>query len=330
MKSDFDADELNLIKLAKEYSDEDKARELWESIRWPDGPVCPNCKNHKEKPIYRLAQKVASATPGRKGLLKCGACREQFTARVGTILEGSHLPISLWLQAIFILCSSKKSISSHQIHRMLGITYKTAWFLTHRIRYAMQPDMPLGKLLTGTVEVDETYVGGKPRRGPNGETKVKPKTPVVALVERGGEVRTRVVANVTQKNLGACLEECVGKEAIVNTDQAGVYIGLVKPWKEHQTVNHSEYEYSRTNADGSVSGVNHAESFFSLLKRGVYGSWHHVSKEHLPKYAGEFAFRWNQRGVTDGKRMVEAIKTTEGKRLAYKPLIRACKPPENV
>lgn len=151
MKTKIDAYELNLIKLAKEYSDDDDARELLESIRWPDGPVCPHCKNSSEKPIYTLEPKPTSKSPGRKGLYKCGACRMQFSVLVGTIFSDSHVPIGKWLMALFILCSSKKAVSAHQLHRMLGVTYKTAWFMAHRLRFAMGPDMPLGKMLKGMV-----------------------------------------------------------------------------------------------------------------------------------------------------------------------------------
>ncbi len=147
------------------------------------------------------------------------------------------------------------------------------------------------------------------------------KTPVVALVERQGRVHTRVVANVTHKNLGAAIAEHVSKDAIINTDDSGAYRGKLKMYKRHDVVNHSAEEYARKNADGSVAHVNTAESFFSLLKRGVYGSWHHVSKEHLPKYADEFAFRWNHRKITDGERTVAALKATEGKRLTYRQVV---------
>src|SRR5258708_1481871 len=177
----FDAEELNLIKLAQEYSDPDVARQLLESILWPDGPVCPHCKNHKDKPIYTMTPKPGSKSPVRAGLYKCAACRKEFTVTVGTIFEDSHLSISKWLMAFFILRSSKKAISAHQLHRMLGITYKTAWFMAHRIRHAMSPKLPLGKLLRGTVEVDETFVGGKG----DAKTRYMRKTPVVALGERG-------------------------------------------------------------------------------------------------------------------------------------------------
>jgi len=315
-KPELDAEELTLVKLAREYSDPEKSRTLLESWRWPNGPICPHCKNDgKEKPNSKLTPK--NKTGGvRQGVYFCGACRKQFTVTIGTIFEGSHIPISVWLQAIFIMCSSKKAISSHQIHRMLGVTYKTAWFLTHRIRHAMGPDLPLGKLLTGTVEVDETFVGGKGDR----RTKVIRHTPVVALVERDGTMQTRVVANVTQKNLKQAINEFVDKSAVINTDESGVYRNQLKAFKEHHSVNHSKKEYALKMPTGAIAHVNTAESFFSLLKRGVVGAWHHVSREHLPKYANEFAFRWNNRKVTDGERTIAAIKATEGKRLSYKPL----------
>jgi len=236
---------------------------------------------------------------------------------VGTILEDSHIPISKWLMAFFILCSSKKSISSHQLHRMLGVTYKTAWFLTHRIRYAMGPKFPLGKLLDGTVEVDETFVGGKGDR----RTKRQRQTPVVALVQRDGACRTRVVADVTSKNLAAAISTHVSKEAIINTDDAGIYRGKLKAYKAHHVVNHSAEEYARQNEDGSVAHTNTVESFFSLLKRGVVGAWHHVSRERLAKYADEFAFRWTHRKSTDGERTVAAIQTATEKRLTYQQVI---------
>jgi transposase-like protein len=317
MKEIEEKDELNLITLAQEYSDEDKARGLLESLLWPDGAICPHCKNHKEKPIYKLQSKADSKAKVRKGVHKCGACRKQFTVTVGTIFEDSHLPISKWLMAIFIICSSKKSISANQLSRMLKITYKAAWFMAHRLRFAMSPEMPLAKLLNGVVEVDETFVGGAGRRC----SRYRRHTPVVALIERGGNMQARVVSNVTQHNLGKILNECVNKEAVVQTDELPAYRKPLSKYKKHETVVHSRYEYIRRNADGSVAGINTCESFFSLLKRGVYGSWHHVSREHLPKYANEFAFRWNTRGLTDGERMESAIGLVTGKRLTYKQAI---------
>jgi transposase-like protein len=194
-------EELNLIKLASEYSDNDKARDLLESLRWPNGPVCPHCKSEKN---YKLTPRSSDPTKGvRKGVYKCANCRKQYTVTVGTIFEDSHIPIGKWLMAIFLVCSAKKGMSAHQLHRSLGITYKTAWFMAHRIRYVMT-EGPLAKMLEGAVEVDETYVGGKDRGGLRGRGSRK-KTPVVALVSRDGEVGTKAVDRVTAKNLHAVI-----------------------------------------------------------------------------------------------------------------------------
>lgn len=233
----FRVNELSLITLARDYDDVDKARSLLESLRWPEGPVCPHCKNHNDKPIYKLNPKAGSKTPARAGVYKCGACRKQFTVTVGTMFEDSHNSISTWLKAMFILCSSKKSISSHQLHRMLGVTYKTAWFMSHRIRYAMAPGLPKPKFY-GTVEVDETFVGGVG----DARTKANRKTPIVALIQRDGDMHTRVVSNVTQKNLRAAINECVDTSAVINTDDSGVYRGKLKAFAGHYVVNHSAKE----------------------------------------------------------------------------------------
>ena len=207
-----------------------------------------------------------------------------------------------------LLCSSKKSLSANQIHRMIGVTYKTAWFMCHRIRLGMTPQPRVAAKLQGTVEVDETFVGPK----------AKAKAAVVALVERQGQVRVKVIASVTQKNLGAALGECVSPEAVVNTDEHPSYKLPLKRWKAHQTVNHSRGEYQRENPDGSRASTNTAESFFSLLKRAIIGAWHHISREHLPRYANEFAFRWNTRHDTDGHRLKTFARWIEGKRLTYR------------
>jgi transposase-like protein len=327
MKEIEEKDELNLVTLAQEYADEDKARGLLESLRWPHGAYCPHCK--ADEP-YKLTPKPTSKRPARTGLYKCRTCRKQFTVTVGSIFEDSHIPISKWLMAIFLICSSKKGMSSHQLHRMLKITYKSAWFMTHRLRFAMGTKAPLGKLLQGIVEVDETYVGGKPRIGDKlrgtGYRKDSNKIPVVALLERGGNVRTKVVSNVNQKNLRGFLDDNIVRDCIINTDQAPMYRSIVYPivkgiGGKHEVVNHHLGEYARHNADGTVSHINTCESFFSLIKRGVYGSFHHVSKEHLHRYCDEFSFRWNTRAQTDGERMGTAIGLTEGKRLTYRQVI---------
>lgn len=317
MKTDKpkDKDELNLVKLAMEYADNDKARELLESMRWPKGPVCPHCKNSTDKKISKLTPRAGSKVSVRKGVYFCGACRKKFTVTVGTVFEGSHIPISKWLMAMFIICSSKKSISANQLSRMLDLTYKSAWFMAHRIRFGMSP--AAGEKLSGVVEADEAYIGGK------GDKTTKPavKIPVVALIEQGGNMRTQVVSSVSQKNLRQCLNEHVSKDAILCTDEHPAYKPAGKEQKAHYSVNHTALEFERIEADGTAASTNHCESFFSLLKRGVYGSWHHVSKEHLPKYANEFAFRWNQRRTTDGQRMKNFVPMVEGKRLTYRQAV---------
>ena len=311
----FNAEELNLISLARDYADEDKARALLESVRWPKGVICPHCKNDgSTKPNWKLTPKPTSKSPARNGLYKCAACRKQFTVTVGTIFAASHIKISTWFMAVFILCSSKKAVSALQLSRMLGVTHKTAWFMLHRLRHSMAPSNPLGKLLNGIVEVDETFVGG---RGES-RTKSERQTPVVALIERGGNMHTKVVASVSQHNLGKCLHEFVDKNAVLCTDESSSYKNPAKEYKAHHTVTHSKFEYTLKKRDGVEAGVNHCESFFSLLKRGVYGAWHNVSREHLPKYANEFAFRWNTRFLTDGERMINALGLIGGKRLMYR------------
>jgi transposase-like protein len=313
-KSEVDADDLNLISLAQEYSDNDKARELLERLRWPNGCICPHCKNKDEKPISKLTPKEGSKSAVRKGVYFCGACRKQFTVTVGTVFEGSHIPISKWLMGWFLVCSSKKGISAHQLHRMLKITYKSAWFMAHRIRFAMGEDSTTENMLKGVVEIDETFVGGKGDR----TTKLSRKTPVMALIEQGGKMKAKVVAGVSYQNLGKVLFESVSKDAVICSDENTAYKPVHKHFKAHHTVVHSKAEYILKTKDGISAGTNHCESFFSLLKRGVHGTWHNVSREHLQKYTNEFAFRWNTGKLTDGARMASAIPMSEGKRLMYR------------
>jgi transposase-like protein len=225
-----------LEQLASAYGDEQKARELLERLRWPHGPVCPHCQNAKDKRISRLVAQNGRKKAVRPGVYFCGACRRQFTVTVGTVLEGTHVPLAKWVLALFLFCSSKKSLSANQIHRMVGVTYKTAWFMCHRMRFAMTANHWAEPKLTGTVEVDETFVGGKGDLA----TRSRRKTPVVALVERHGLARVKIIASVTQKNLGAALSECVSQEAIVNTDEHPGYRHPLKHWKQHQAVNHSQ------------------------------------------------------------------------------------------
>jgi len=306
----FDADDLNLISLAQEYSDDEKARELLEKLMWPKGAICPHCKCDD---VYKIGSKPDSKEPTRKGVYCCAACRKQFTVTVGTVFESSHIPIGKIVMAIFIICSSKKAVSAHQLHRMLKITYKAAWFLAHRIRYAFG-DSDNAPKLNGVVEVDETFIGGK------GDIKHKlsQKTPVVALIEQGGRMRTKVVPNVSQKNLGQALMDFVSKESVICTDENVGYKKAASHFKTHHRVNHSKLEYAVKKPDGVIASTNHCESFFSLLKRGVHGAWHSVSREHLQKYTNEFSFRWNTRKMTDGARFAAAVPMLEGKRLMYR------------
>jgi transposase-like protein len=305
--------DLNLFTPAEAFADEDKARELLESKLWPNGPLCPHCGSTK---WYLIVGKPESKNPTPKGTYKCAACRKKFTVRIGTVYEDSPLPLRKWLMAIHLMTSSKKGISSHQLARELKVTIKTAWFLSHRIRQAME-EGPSGELLSGTVEVDETYVGGKPRKGtgPHKRGRGTDKTPVMVLVEKNGRARTQRLDRITAKELKGAVRANVCPSARINTDELPSYKGLDMDFKGgHGVVCHSRDEY----VNGFGDHTNTAESFFALLKRGHYGIFHSLSKQHLHRYCEEFSFRWNYRKVTDGERMVAAIKGAEGKRLMYK------------
>lgn len=296
--------ELTLTELASHFNNEDSAHELLEKLRWSNDRVCPHCGSLES---YQLKPKSESQKPVRKGVYKCKACRKQFTVTVGTIFEDSHIPLHKWLLAIQLLCSSKKGMSAHQLHRMLKITYKSAWFMAHRIRYAMgQP--PLVEKLQGIVEADETYIGGRAhgKRGRGAENKV----PVFALIERGGDVRSFKTERVTGKNLKAMIREHVDRSSTIMTDEFLAYEGLHKEFADHQTVSHGSGEYVRGDTH-----TNCVEGYFSLLKRGIVGVYHHISKQHLDQYLNEFNFRYNSRKVTDSIRMLLAVEGVKGKRL---------------
>jgi len=283
---------------------EGEARTILENIRWPKGPTCPHCKSRNATRINAQSTKV------RDGLLQCNACRQQFTVTVGTVMHRSHITLRQWVQAFHSMCSHKKGVSALQLQRNLGLkSYKSAWHLAHRIRWAMRQG-PMRTFLKGTVEVDETYVGGKTRLGKRGKASER-KVPVVALVERGGRIRTKPVEHVTSKTLKSIIRDHVRRDSRIVTDDSSIYHGLRWQFQGgHESVTHSKGEYVR----GDVH-VNSAESFFALLKRGVHGTFHHVSKRHLPRYCDEFGFRWDHRNVTDGERTVAAIQQAEGKRL---------------
>jgi transposase-like protein len=301
-------DDLTLDDVWQRFPDDDKARRYLQEIRWPNGPVCPHCKNDNQEKIWKLTANKDKKIRG--GLYQCNACGKQFTVTVGTIFEDSHIPLRKWLVAWWLLCSSKKGISSLQIQRMLGLgSYRTALFMMHRIRHALR-DPAFGEKFMGTVECDETYVGGKQHyAGPYAPSN---KIAVVALVKRGGDVRSQVLPRVTGKNLRKFVHDNVVVCSRVNTDEHWGYQGLA-PKYDHQTVKHGIREYAR----GDVH-VNTAESCFSLLKRGIIGTFHNVSAKHLPLYLAEFDHRWNHRKTTDGERTIAGLKKAEGKRLTYK------------
>lgn len=290
------------------FQDPEAAREYLEAIRWANGVVCPHCGVIDR--FYKLTGEAH-----RPGLYKCQDCREQFSVTVGTVFESSKIKLHVWLQACHLMSASKKGISAKQLERMLGVSYKTAWFMAHRIREAMNiaPKLPLG--LTAPVEVDETYWGNKGKQAP-GARSFHHQMKIVSLVERDGEKRSFHVASVTGKTLRPIMKGMIAKEARLMTDEAGVYKPIGPEFKSHEVVNHSAKEYSRGDAT-----TNSVESSFALLKRGLIGTFHSVSEAHLQRYATEFDFRWNHRialGVNDVQRTSAILKGIEGKRLTYK------------
>jgi transposase-like protein len=297
----------NLSALGKHFSDEDAARELLESLRWPNGAVCPKCGGDNP---YKLTAKATSKRSGRKGLYKCRACRKQFTVTVGTIFEDSHVPISKWLLAIHLLSASKKGMSAHQLHRLLGITYRAAWFVAHRLRHAMKQE-PMQ--LSGTVEMDEMFVGPR-RRRVGAKANWDSKTPVVALVERGGRAHAFPVPMVNHRTLYQAIEKHVAPGTRMITDDFGLYPpSMTANVTRHDTIKHSDKVYVR----GDVH-TNTVEGFFGLMRRGIYGSFHHVSVGHLGRYCDEFSFRYNARKMSDGARAALIVDGAEGKRLTYR------------
>src|SRR5215210_6638765 len=290
------------------FHNEDKALAHIEASRWPDGePSCPHCGSTR---IRRMEGKTQA------GMFLCNDCREKFTVRTGSVMERSHVPLHKWLLATHLLASSKKGMSAHQLHRMLGVTYKTAWFMAHRIREGMRPvdAEPMGG--SGkTVEADETYVGGKAKNRAYAKTLPKHEA-VMSLVERGGKVRSRHVADVTAKSLKPILVEAIAKDTNLRTDQSPVYTEIGTGFASHETVNHSIKEYVRGDAH-----TNTVEGYFSIFKRGIYGVYHHISEQHLKQYLYEFDFRYNERialGVNDQERTARAFRGSIGKRLTYR------------
>jgi transposase-like protein len=298
------------------FQDADKARDWLEAHLWEEGHVCPSCGT------------INNATPiaTRSGWYQCNEskCRKQFTVTVGTLFERSHIPLNKWLMAAFLLCASKKGISAHQMHRMIGVSYKSTWFMMHRLREAMRDGKFTGPLggEGKVVEADETFVGGKEKnkhRSKRAKSRLGGswgKETVFSLVERGGSVKSMHVTSVTAATLRPILVAQVDRKSVLMTDDAGQYRYMGREFFRHEAVNHGIEEYVRGEAH-----TNTIEGYFSILKRGIVGTYHHVSQQHLKRYLAEFDFRYNERaklGVSDTERAEKALKGIVGKRLTYR------------
>lgn len=295
------------------YFHNEEAAYTWvEALVWPEGPVCPHCGEH-----HRIGQLKGKST--RIGVRKCYACRKPFTVKVGTIFEDSHIPLRIWLQAIYLLSASKKGFSSNQLHRTLKISLKSAWFLSHRIREAMRagslsPPMG-GDGSSGIVEADETFIGRK-KGVPKPKGGTAHKHAVLSLVERGGGVRSVHISNTRADTILPIVNENIAKEAKVFTDDAATYYNKLDGFAGHESVSHSYGEYVR----GDVH-TNTVENYFSIFKRGMRGVYQHCGEQHLHRYLAEYDFRYNNRvglGVDDSARAIKAVKGVVGKRLTYR------------
>lgn len=306
-------DKSEIVKnLPRACADETTAVEFLEAQRWGDHPGCVHCGGLA---TYKMQDRDGSRN--KRFLWRCRDCNKQYTVRVGTVFEDSLIPFRHWCYAFWAACSSKKGVSALQIKRQTGLSYKSALFMMHRIRYAMAEDV-MAEPLTGTVEVDETYVGGKPRyKGKHNRKKSgrgTDKAPVVALVQRGGNVRAMTVAKVNAKNLRRIIAQNVHPSACLMTDDAPFYKGLHPKFEGgHHTITHSLGVY----VDGDIT-TNTVEGFFSILKRGINGVYHAVSRKHLHRYLDEFSYRYNTRHIDDGERTALAIRKADGKRLQYR------------
>ena len=298
-----------------QFHDEDAAFAWLEETLWPQGPVCPHCGG-----MGRIGKiKANPAKRIRLGLHKCGDCKKQFTVKVGTVFEHARMPLHKMLQAVHLMCSSKKGISAHQLHRVLEVQYKTAWFLAHRIREAMRSGelapMGGGDGTTGIVEVDETFIGREP--GKPKKRAYHHKMKVLALVDReAGQVRSMVVDDIKPATIIPLLEANMAKEASLYTDEAGVYAKAAPAFLDHQTTAHGQGEYVR-----GIVHTNTIEGYFSVFKRGMKGVYQHCGKQHLHRYLAEFDFRYNHRvklGIGDVERCGKAVRGIRGKRLKYR------------
>jgi transposase-like protein len=284
------------------FTDEVKAREFLEASRWPDGPVCPVCGQ------LDTVAKLGGKSMG-PGWYYCSGCRDKFTVRVGTLYGRSHIPLHKWLFATHLIVSSKKGMSALQLSRMLGLSYKSAWFMCHRIREGMTPKStaPIGGE-SKVVEADESFIGGKAKNRAYAKKEPK-KYAVLTLVERDGKSRSFHIANVKAKTLREKIVTTVSRKSHLMTDELASYEKVEKEFANHGTVNHSANEYVK------LGGF---ECRFSLMKRAVFGTHHSISEAHLPRYLAEWDFKWNTRKMTDGERAAAALKGAEGKRLTYR------------
>lgn len=298
------------------FTDEDKAREVIEASRWPNGVTCPHCG------VVETVSKLGGKSMG-PGWYHCRECREKFTVRTGTLYERSHIPLHKWLLATHLLTSSKKGISAHQLFRILGFgSYRTAWFMAHRIREGMRsgdlaPMGGSGKI----VEVDETFIGRK-AGVPKAKAAHWHKNPVLTLVERKGKARSFHVENVTKDEILPIVRANLARESHVMTDEAARYAKLGDEFAKHDAVDHSRGEYGYTDRKTGVKiNTNTLEGFYSIFKRGMTGVYQHCSEKHLHRYLAEFDFRYSNRsalGVEDAERARKALKGIEGRRLTYK------------
>ena len=299
---------------AKHFHNEEAAYAFVEARIWPNGPVCPHCGGFE-----RISKMGGKST--RIGTYKCYQCRKPFTVKIGTVFEASHVKMNVWLQAIYLMVGSKKGISSNQLHRILGVTLKTAWFMSHRIREAMRSGdlAPMGEN-GGIVEVDETFIGIDPAKKKSAKARgAHHKMKVLSLVDRStGRARSIVVDDLKATTLVPILRENIAKEATVYTDEAGQYSKLADDFAEHDFVRHSAEEYARGNIH-----TNTIEGYFSIFKRGMKGVYQHCAKKHLHRYMAEFDFRYSNRkalGIEDSKRADIALRGIVGKRLTYETI----------
>lgn len=302
--------DLTLIQVAAKFSTEEAAREYFENLRWPDGPACPHCGNCDQARLYKVTPNPEKKI--RAGLYKCAECLQSFTVTVGTVCEDSHIPLNKWLIGFYMMCASKTQVSALQLQRQLEIgSYRSALFMCQRIRFALMDVFPTGKL-GGTVEVDETYIGGK--RRVMGRRYTGNKTAVVSMVERDGNVRSYVPRKVSGDTLGRLLKTHVSQDARLNTDEAPLYKKAGKNFASHDSVNHSLEEYGRYK-DGRLVTTNTVEGFFGDTKRSLDGTLHNVGAKYLFLYLAELDYKYNTRKETDGARTALGIPKIVGKRL---------------